>query len=74
MATILTMAEPLRSPPHRSGRALGGLVSPANPKPNPNPNPNPNQLVASKVDSPAKYFDLLDSDDEFAGTVSRYTY
>jgi len=33
--------------------------------------PTASQLVASKVDSPAKFFDLLDSEDEFAGWVSR---
>lgn len=35
------------------------------------PIPTASQLVASKVDTPSKFFDLLDTEDEFADWVSR---
>ena len=35
------------------------------------PMPTASQLVAGKVDTPSKFFDLLDIEDEFTGWVSR---
>ena len=35
------------------------------------PMPTASQLVASKVDTPSKFFDLLDTEDEFADWLSR---